>query len=232
MPDFFCETAADGLAALNEADSAHAQRALRLRPGDALRVVLSGQRYEAVFEVIGGMAYARLGQELPSSETSTRITLYQGLPKGDKLDQIVRQATELGVHKIVPCLFSRCVAGPEKGIGRMERLNKIAREAAMQSGRAQIPKVADVLDFKALREQVGKHEQSLIPYELESSLSLRNAYHGAQDVAIVIGPEGGFTREEVISLKATPITLGRRILRTETAGIAVIAMLLAVANDF
>lgn len=232
MPDFFCDPTPDGLAALNDADSAHALRALRLRPGDALRVVLSGKRYEAILEVIGSKAYARLGQELASSEAVTRITLYQGLPKGDKLDQIVRQSTELGVHKIVPCLFSRCVARPERGGGKIERLNIIAREAAMQAGRTRIPEVEDILGYKELCERVGKHEQALIPYEMEKGLSLRDSWHGAKDIALIIGPEGGFSREEVLGLKAIPITLGKRILRTETAGIAAIAMLLATANDY
>ena len=102
----------------------------------------------------------------------------------------------------------------------------------MQSGRAWIPAVENFLDYKEVCERINKHEQALIPYENEKELSLWDAWQGARDIALIIGPEGGFTQEEVLGLKATPITLGKRILRTETAGVAAIAMLLATANDF
>ena len=232
MPDFFCGDAAEGLALLSEEDSRHALRVLRLKPGDAVRVILSGHRFLGRLDVLEGRAAVRLGEPLPGSEARTRITLYQGLPKGDKLDLIVRQATELGVHAIVPCLFARCVPRPESGVKRLERLNRIAREAAMQSGRALIPEVEEPLLFSDLPGRLSLHGQALVAYEAEQALSLRDAYCGAGEVALVIGPEGGFTPEEIREMPARPVTLGPRILRTETAGIAAAAMLLALANDF
>lgn len=232
MPDFFAEEIIDQTAALTKEDSHHALRVLRLAPGQTIRVSVNAKRYEATLEVDNQTAIARITKEIPSSEARTRITLYQGWPKGDKMDQIVRQATELGVHAVVPCLFARCVARPEQAHKRLERLNKIAREAAMQSRRTITPIVEDVIDVEGLRKRLALHEQALVPYELAQGATINRVYEGARDIALVIGPEGGFTEEEIQQLPARAITLGPRVLRTETAGIAAIAMILALANDF
>ena len=102
----------------------------------------------------------------------------------------------------------------------------------MQSGRTLIPEVEEPLPFFDLIGRLSLHAQALVAYEAELALSLRDAYRGAGDVALVIGPEGGFTPEEIREMPARPVTLGPRILRTETAGIAAAAMLLALADDF
>jgi 16S rRNA (uracil1498-N3)-methyltransferase len=232
MPDFFAEQIRGSIAKLSKEDSRHALRVLRLKSGENIHVSVQGKRYQAVLEVDTEQALARITQELPSNEPRTRITLYQGWPKGDKLDQIVRQSTELGVHAIIPCMFARCVARPNQDSRRIERLNRIAREAAMQSGRTLIPQVKSPITFTELCKCLQQHEQALVPYELENSSNLSQVYRGAVDAAVVIGPEGGFTEEEIQGMPALPLTLGHRILRTETAGIAAIAMLLALANDF
>lgn len=232
MPDFFAEEIINQTAILSKEDSHHALRVLRLAPGQTIRVSVNTKRYEATLEVNNQSAIARITREIQSSEAKTRITLYQGWPKGDKMDQIVRQATELGVHAIIPCLFARCVARPEQAHKRLERLNKIAWEAAMQSGRTIIPAVEDVLDFSSLRKRLAQHEQALVPYELARDATINSTYHGARDIALVIGPEGGFTEEEIHRLPADAVTLGPRILRTETAGIAAIAIILALSDDF
>lgn len=230
MPDFFAAEVQDGVALLSPEDSHHALRVLRLRPGDAVRVSFDGHRYEAALEINGKEAIARLSNEVPVNEARTRITLYQGWPKGDKLDRIVRQATELGVHAIVPCLLTRCVARPEPG-KKMDRFQKIAKEAAMQAGRSLIPQVLDPLGFEALCQRLAQHEQALVAYEQEHQVSLKSAWQGASDIALVIGPEGGITEEEVSRLPGSAVSLGKRILRTETAGIAGIAVLLALSED-
>ena len=102
----------------------------------------------------------------------------------------------------------------------------------MQSGRTLIPEVETPISYKKLIDRLKRHGQALVPYELENGASLREVYRGALDVALVIGPEGGFTEEEIQGMPALPLTLGPRILRTETAGAAAIAMLLALADDF
>lgn len=232
MPDFFLDGPIRQTNFLNAEDSHHALKVLRLKEGDSIRVCSGGRRYAAVLSMEQGRALADIRGELPSSEAATRITLYQGWPKGDKLDQIVRQATELGVYRVVPVFFSRCVARPEQAGKKVERLNRIAREAAMQSGRTLIPLVEEPMDSRQLAARLRTHELALLPYELEQAQTLRAANTGARDTALIIGPEGGLTPEEVALLPAIPVTLGSRILRTETAGIAALAMLLALNDDF
>lgn len=231
MSNFFVERMAGERLSLTPEDSHHALRVLRLKPGDQIHVNVSGRRYQADLEVQEGAAFAFITGEEASTEAATRITLYQGWPKGDKLDLIVRQATELGVYAVVPCLFARCVARPEQTGKRVERLNRIAREAAMQAGRTLVPRVYELMPFEAVCQRLTAHEQALIPYEQARGATIMSAYQGARDVAILIGPEGGFTEEEVEALPAQAVTLGKRILRTETAGVAAMAMLLAAAND-
>lgn len=232
MGSFFAEVIENSQALLSPEDSHHALRVLRLKPGQDIQVCVEGRRYQATLDVQGNTAMARILQEIGSTEAHTRITLYQGWPKGDKMDLIVRQATELGVHAIVPCLFARCVARPESSEKRLLRLKKIAREAAMQSGRTLVPRVHDVISFKEACKLLQQHEMALLPYELARDATLPAVFRGEGDVAMVIGPEGGFTEAEVAALPAQAVTLGKRILRTETAGVAAMAMLLALAHDF
>lgn len=231
MPDFFADDIENGLASLSREDSHHALKVLRLRENEQIRVSVKGKRHEALLEVRDGLAFARVLGGLPSSEAATALTLYQGWPKGDKMEQIVRQACEIGVTRVVPVLFARSVSRPEGG-KRIERLRKIAREAAMQSGRTLVPEVEDLIMPEELYRRLREHSLALVPYELEKSRSIRDACSGQIDIGLVIGPEGGLTEQEVKTMPALPVTLGPRILRTETAGIAALAMLLALNNDF
>ena len=118
----------------------------------------------------------------------------------------------------------------EGGEKKLARFMRIAREAAVQSGRSLVPEVSGCLSFSALKEALKAHEQVLIPWEA-GGLPLREAYHGAKDIALVIGPEGGMTEGEVEALGGQPITLGPRILRTETAGMAALTMILTLSGD-
>lgn len=231
MPDFFAERIDNGLAPLSRDDGHHALKALRLRENERVHVAVNGRRYEALLVEQGGAAFARVLRELPSNEARTALTLYQGWPKGDKMELIVRQACEIGAARIVPVLFSRSVSRPENS-KRIERLRKIAREAAMQSGRTLVPEVTDIITPDELNRCLPAHELALVPYELERGRSIREACRGQADIGLIIGPEGGLTEQEVRGMPALPVTLGPRVLRTETAGVAALAMLLALNNDF
>lgn len=230
MHSFFTEAPVDGLVRLAPEDAQHALKALRLRAGEKLAVVFEGSRHEAAFEVLDGQACARVLRPLPGNEPRLRVTLYQGLPKGDRMEGIVQKCTELGVHRIVPCLFSRCVARWEGNGKKQARWQRIAREAAVQCGRAHVPLVGDCLPFQALPEALGRHQLALVPWE-QGSRPMRAAWQGELDLALVIGPEGGITPAEIDALKAQAITLGPRILRTETAGMAALAMAMMLAGE-
>jgi len=174
-----------------------------------------------------------------TTESPINVTIYQGVPKADKLELIIQKTTELGVNTIIPVQMARSVAKiePKNLEKKLERWNKIAAEASKQSGRQRIPLVGNVINFKNIIENISKYDIVLLPYENEKSTSIKNAVLQARvtnsdikNIAVIIGPEGGFSEEEVKLLseleKVCVVTLGPRILRTETAGIATLAMLL------
>ena len=171
-----------------------------------------------------------------TSESEFHITLLQGMPKADKLEWIIQKGTELGVSEIIPVITERVIVKlEEKNIDKkLERWNKIALEAAKQSGRQKIPEVKKPINLKKLVENILKYDILLLPYECEKERTwkavLHNRGHKDKNIAILIGPEGGFSEEEVSVLRSMKnvevVTLGPRILRTETAGMATIAMVL------
>ena len=173
-------------------------------------------------------------------ESPVYSVLYQGIPKGDKMETIVQKCVELGVSEIVPVSCSRCVVklDEKKAAAKVARWQGIAEAAAKQSKRAVIPKVGMPLSMKAAVSQAKDADFKMIPYELAEGAeqtreifeSLRTAAAQTSDarrtLAIFIGPEGGFTEEEIALAEDagfTPVTLGHRILRTETAGLVVLA---------
>lgn len=165
-------------------------------------------------------------------ELPARVYLFQGLPKADKMELIIQKAVELGVSGIIPVASRRCVVKLEekKAAARRQRWQGIAEAAAKQSRRGIIPEVCQVTDFREAVRMAAHMDVRLIPYELAEGMdktrALIDGIRPGQSVAVFIGPEGGFEQEE-ISLAAEngieAITLGRRILRTETAGLAVLS---------
>ena len=176
-----------------------------------------------------------------TTEPSINVTLFQGLPKSDKLELIIQKTTELGVSAVIPVITERTVVKlDEKDINKkVERWNEIAQEAGKQSGRQKIPTVEKPIKLKNLIENISKYDILLLPYECEKEMTLktvlRNLKEKSKKVAIFIGPEGGFSEEEVDLLSKLEnvrrVTLGPRILRTETAGIATVAMVLYELQD-
>jgi 16S rRNA (uracil1498-N3)-methyltransferase len=231
MQSFFTDPPRDDIAQLNAEDARHVLRSLRMQPGDLLAVASEGRRWEARLQVQGDQVSARLVRELPSGEPRTQVTLYQGLAKGDRMDFLVQKCSELGAVRIVPCLFSRCVARWEGAGSKLSRWRRIAREAAVQSGRSVIPRVENCLSFEALCQRLPSHGLALVPWE-EGGQPMAEAIEEApDDIALVIGPEGGIAPDEINLLAARPLTLGPRILRTETAGMAALTMLLTLRGD-
>lgn len=168
------------------------------------------------------------------TEPKLKVTLFQGIPKNPKMDLIIQKATELGVTRIVPVNTKRIVAKIDKE-SKMERLRRIAFEAAKQCGRAYIPKVEDPVSFEKALEMMGECDAAIIPYECEKDGKIGDALpKEAKTLGIMIGPEGGFEEYEVEAAEkigAKRVTLGKRILRTETAGLIASALCLYVAGD-
>ena len=224
MHSFYTEEWQGDLAVMNKEDAHHASRVLRIKTDEEIVIVSGGKRWLCAYRQDG---LATRIKELASTEPKVRITLYQGIAKGDRMEQAVQKCIEIGVQDFYPCLMERCVAQEAKG----ERWNRIAREAAKQSGRTVLPTVHEALSFKALCAKLKTHELALVAWEEEKESSLPQIYRGEKDVAIVIGPEGGMTPQEVSALPAKRITLGPRILRTETAGLVMAAGILFLSGD-
>lgn len=224
----------DGFAYLEETDARHALKVLRLCAGDILTLISNDGLYLCEIDAIAdGAVRVKVVSPLPSTEPRLKITLYQGLPKADKMDWIVQKATELGVHRIVPVQMARCVVKPDQkdALKKRERWQKIAREAAKQSGRTKMPEIALPLP---IHKCVLKHDLLLVPWEDAQGFSLQKAHAQrpeALSIGVLIGPEGGITQEEIASLPFTPLTLGPRILRTETAGLCALSALYALYGD-
>lgn len=228
----------DGRLYVEGADVNHIKNVLRMKPGD--QVMASdgeGMQYLCALEAFDrGLAWFRIVDTWKENrELSSKLCLFQGLPKSDKMELIIQKATELGVYELVPMVTGRTVVrlDEKKAEKKNARWNAIAEAAAKQSGRSRIPRVQEVMTFSEALAYAGDLDVLLIPYEkAEGMEATRQAIEGirpGQSVGIFIGPEGGFEEGEVAQAMekgAAPVTLGRRILRTETAGFVVLSMLL------
>ena len=224
-------------------DATHITRSLRMKEGDSL-TVCGGQGLDfhcVIASMTDSEVLLRVEETVPTdSEPSVRLTLYQGLPKGDKLELIIEKTVELGVTAIVPVLMQRSVSRPDakSAAKKQERWQKIALSAAKQCGRGVIPTVEPMITFRQMLPRLREHQAVLFFYEC-GGLPLPEALggivqKGLTDVAVVIGPEGGFDLAEAQALQesgALTATLGKRILRTETAPIAAAAAIMYATGN-
>ena len=232
-----------GTACLNIEDSRHALRVLRLAMGDEIELVCAPGRYLA--QITGetdGLVQVKILQALRQTEARTQVTLYQGLPKADKMEMIAQKTTELGVYAIRPVAMERCVVKLEgKDAGKkVERWQKIAREAVKQCARVSVPEVLEPKKLTQLEEELKQLDVLIVPWEDARDGSIRQAlapFEGreALRVGILIGPEGGISGQEAHWLAenagAKLVTLGPRILRTETAGLCALTMVMAFRGE-
>ena len=238
MPHFFEKVTGDTVLITGE-NAKHIVGALRMKAGEKITLCDSGMNYECEITETGkDFAKARvIDCNKNYSEPDVDITLYQCVPKGDKLELVIQKAVELGATKIVPVLSSRCVSRPDskKAEKKNERYNKIALSACEQSGRGKIVKVASQIDFKMALEDVEAYDLTVLFYEgggepLKSIINKEKH----KNICIFIGPEGGFSKEEVEALEqkgAVIATLGNRILRTETAPLAAIVSIMLLTDN-
>lgn len=217
-------------------------RVLRLRPGE--RIILldgEGQECEAEVEALQAhQAQVRILARRPAAgEPRHQVTLYQALLKGPRFEWVLQKGTELGIAAFVPILTSRCVAVPQRPEAKLARWQAIVREAAEQAGRGRLPRVAAPLPFAAACAGV-KEERAFLAWEGERDIGLRQALAGLEGAdgvswALFIGPEGGFSAEEVALAQGygiRPVSLGPRTLRAETAALAAAAALFFALGEW
>ena len=224
-------------------DVNHIKNVLRMHQGETV-LISAGDNLEYTClvsemeaeEVIADISYVQeVGMELPS-----KIYLFQGLPKADKMELIIQKAVELGAYSVVPVSTRRCVVklDNKKAEKKVSRWQQIAESAAKQSKRMLVPEVHSVMTFKEALVYAKELDVLLIPYELAKGMKetkeLIRSIEPGKSIGVFIGPEGGFEEQEVadaMEAGAKPITLGHRILRTETAGLAVLSVLMFQLED-
>ncbi len=240
MYHFFAEPSQIGKSeiVIMGSDVNHIKNVLRMKAGEELAVYDGAYREyrcrigsfseEAVILEI-------LEETVQQQELASKLYLFQGLPKGDKMELIVQKAVELGAYEIIPVSTKRSVVklDEKKKAARQKRWQAIAESAAKQSARGMIPRVAPVMTLQEAFAYAAGFDKNLIPYELERDMAAtKQILAGLQEgmsIGVFIGPEGGFDEEEVAQAKArgiSPVTLGRRILRTETAGLCILSLLM------
>ena len=241
MHCFYCEAnnVSGNRITITGSDVNHIKNVLRMERGEELMVCDgTGMQYTCEIEEFptGEVLLSVLKAEKASTELPVHLKLYQGLPKKDKMELIIQKAVELGAVEIIPVMTKRCIVKLEddkKEAKKLERWQAIAESAARQSGRGIIPTVSGVLSYKEAIKKASAEGMALIPYEMaEGMKTLREAAKTApkqQVISIFIGPEGGFEETEVEFAKeqgVIPVSLGKRILRTETAGFTTLSILM------
>ena len=251
MPRFFLKEAPqDGCKELTLTgdDAHHIAYSLRMKVGDDLVASdFFGNEYKCKISAFtkDSVTLNVLDVSRCESEPRLKVRIFQALPKGDKLETVVQKATEIGASAFFPVLTSRCISRPDEkgGAKKVERLSRIAEEAAKQSGRGIIPTVSPVCSFDAALEEMKKDTLSLMCYECEDKRSLRAVLAGnagklteneSASVSVFIGPEGGISEAEAEKAREAGIVtvgLGKRILRTETAPIFAVSAILFFSGD-
>lgn len=219
-------------------DVNHMKNVLRMKPGEV--ILISSREGGDYLCKVSELENDYVDNEIlevrdMSMELPARIHLYQGLPKSDKMELIIQKAVELGAYRIIPVAMKRSIVKiePKKEEARIKRWNAISESAAKQSKRSLIPEVTKIMTFgEALKDTEG-FGLKLVPYEcadgIEGTRKLIDSAEAGMDIAVFIGPEGGFDEAEIekaLACDAKPVTLGRRILRTETAGLCMISALM------
>lgn len=240
MSNFFIDSGnIDGEAAyITGSDVNHIKNVLRMKEDDEIRLSAgNGLLYTAkISEFLPDRIVCKIVDcEGGKSELPAKIILFQGLPKKDKMELIIQKAVELGVSEIVPVMMKRTIVKLEdskKELKKLERWRTISLTAAKQSGRIIVPEVSEFITFNEAVKMAENLEYNLIPYENEKGMDrareLVKEANGKKSIGIFIGPEGGISEDELelaVKMGAEPISLGNRILRTETAGLALISVL-------
>ena len=238
MPRFFTDTPSNDFITVTGSDARHIGYSLRMKKGEELTFCHGGIDYLCTIESIteSEVLCKVVSTEQSRSEPTVSLTLYQAYPKQDKLELIIQKTTELGAVRIVPFISARCIARPDEKNYRkkQERMQKIAEEAAKQSGRGIIPEIAPLMTMKEALEDMKKSDVRLFCYENGGARLNTIALPENGSIAVMIGSEGGFERSEAEAAEssgAVQIWLGERILRCETCPIAVTSIIMNLTGN-
>ncbi|MBQ8662968.1 MAG: 16S rRNA (uracil(1498)-N(3))-methyltransferase [Eubacterium sp.] len=239
MHQFFVEEGQVGkeYVTITGSDVNHISNVLRMKPGEKIRVSTSGgQDYFCSIAEIGPdfVQADILDEDAPNTELPSKIYLFQALPKGDRMETVIEKAVELGVYEIIPMAMKFCVVklDDKKAANKIRRWQAIAESAAKQSKRSLIPQIHSVMSYKEAIAYARECDVNLVPYENERGMAatkeVMDSLQPGQSISIMIGPEGGFAPEEIAAVREDMqvISLGKRILRTDTAGICTMSMLM------
>lgn len=240
-PRFFTENISDDTAVIEGNDAKHASTVLRMRTGD-YAVLCDGHKMDYLAQLTdstpGCCSFKILEKTENQAEPAIHLRLFQAMPKSDKMEFIVQKAVECGAAEIIPFFSERCVSRPDaKSMAKkLVRYQKIALEAAKQCGRGIVPTVGEAVDFSALKNLISVDNTGILFYEC-ATVPLCEAfktYSFKKNIDIVIGSEGGFEPQEAEKLQNmgfTAVSLGKRILRCETAPIAAISILMNMTGN-
>lgn len=220
-------------------DADHITKSLRMRRGDSLTICdTKGTDYLCeITDFKPGKVFIKILSSAPTiSEPSIQVTLYQCLPKADRFEYVIQKSVELGIHRIVPVLSERCISRPDKKSvsKKLVRWQRIADEAAGQSGRGILPEVAELISFQQCAAQLKTYDLPILFYEAGGQPLKNLVTLPCNTAAMVIGPEGGFSEREVeltVESGAKIATLGKRILRTDTAPVAALTALMLLTGN-
>ncbi len=240
MPRFFVCSIDSENVEITGNDARHISLSLRVKRGEEL-IICDGKGREAECKIVSvcpeSVMLSVVSRRDSAAEPKAKVVLYQALPKFDKLEYIVQKSVELGVSKVVPVMTSRCISRPDERTmaKKLERLRKIADEAAKQSGRGKLPEVGELLSLKNAVKEMSTAELPIFFFE-HAKYPLRGCmeqYHGGK-IAVLVGPEGGFSNEEAAFAETNGLlcaSLGPRILRCETAPVAAISAIMYAAGE-
>ncbi len=239
MHQFFVKDAQVGkdFITITGPDLNHMKNVLRMKPGELVRISSeSGHDYQcSILELTDTFVQLDiLDSEVASTELPSRIFLFQALPKGDRMEYIIQKCVELGVYEVIPVSMKYCVVklDKNKAQAKQKRWQAIAESAAKQSKRSRIPQVHSLMGFQEAAAYARECGCRLVPYEnergMQATMDALQTVRAGQDISVMIGPEGGFAPEEIALLREDMqiLSLGKRILRTDTAAVTTLSMLM------
>ena len=222
-------------------DVKHMKNVLRMKVGERIRVSCSDGRnfFCCIKELNADNIVTEIIEDAPSTELTNKIYLFQALPKGDRMETVIEKAVELGVYEIIPVAMKYCVVklDEKKKVSKVKRYQAIAESAAKQSKRSYVPQIHPVMSFKEAAKYAADCDVRLVPYEnkdgMKATVEAMAKIKPGQSVSIMIGPEGGIAEEEIEMVRDSMdvISLGSRILRTDTAAITTMSMVMLASEE-